>query len=64
MKSLNAMVAQVEGLLDTPDLNEWEQRFVENIATRTDHGKNTGALSGKQIVRIEELYQKHFGDAA
>ena len=63
MKSLGAMVKQLEPLLGTPDLNAWEQRFVVNVVETSDHGIYTGYLSTKQIARIEELYRKHFGDA-
>lgn len=62
MKSIGAMVQQIEGMLGTNDLTPWEQKFVENIAERSDHGKNTGKLSDKQIARMEEIYRKHFGD--
>ena len=63
MKSLGAMIKQLEPLVGTTDLNAWEQRFVENVILRSNNGALTPRLSEKQITRIEELYAKHFGDA-
>jgi hypothetical protein len=63
MKSLGAIVQQLEGLLDTPELTAWEDGFVRNIVERSDHGRHTGVLSINQIARMEELYRKHFADA-
>lgn len=63
MKSIAAMLTQLEGMLGTRDLTEWETRFVETcVDTSEAHG--TQALSGKQVTWIESLYRQHFGDAA
>lgn len=62
-KSLGTMILQLEPLVGTADLNAWEMRFVENLALRTVHGRDTGGLSDKQIERLNELYAKHFGDS-
>lgn len=63
MKSLGAIVKQLEPMLGTADLTAWEQGFVENIVERSDHGRDTLKLSANQIARMEDLYRKHFGDA-
>jgi len=63
VKSIGAMVQQIEPLLGTEDLNAWERRFVANIVEISDHGRITLKLSINQIARLEELYRKHFGDA-
>ena len=63
MKSLGAMIAQLDGLLGTDDLNAWETRFVADISSQTDIGSRTTSLSGKQVEVIERIYRKHFGDA-
>lgn len=63
MKSLGAMIQQLEPLLGTQDLTAWEQRFVENLIERTGCGRDTGKLTINQIARLEELYRKHFADA-
>jgi hypothetical protein len=63
MKSLSAMVKQLEPMVGTKDLTAWEHNFVRNIVERSDHGKNTGKLTINQIARMEELYRKHLADA-
>jgi sulfur relay (sulfurtransferase) DsrC/TusE family protein len=55
MKSVAQMIAQLEGLLGTKDLSEWEQGFVETLVKR--EGKN---LSDKQVEIMERIYGKHF----
>jgi hypothetical protein len=55
------MVKQVEGLLGTKDLTEWEESFVDSIVERLrDNPKGTLALSSKQVEVIERIYGKHF----
>lgn len=55
MKSVAQMVAQLEGLLGTADLSEWEQGFVETLVERNGKG-----LSDRQIEIMERIYRKHF----
>lgn len=54
------MVKQLAGLLDTKDLNDWEQGFVENVVTRSQNGDKTSALSGPTAEKVEEVYRRHF----
>jgi len=63
VKSLGAIILQLEAMLGTQDLTAWEDRFVANIVEISDHGRVTLNLSINQIARLEELYRKHFGDA-
>ena len=63
MKSVGAMIQQLDGLINTGDLNAWESQFMTNLVLRTVHGRDTGTLSERQIDRLQELYVKHFGDA-
>lgn len=63
MKSIGAMITQLVALLDTRDLNAWENGFVRSVAERSNQGKNTLALTEHQLSKIEQLYTKHFGDA-
>ena len=63
MKSLGAMVKQLEPMIDNQDLTPWEQGFVQRIVERSDHGRYTLNLTVNQIGRLVELYRKHFGDA-
>lgn len=60
MKSLNQMIAQIEGLSGTKDVTEWESEFIDSVVKRTDSGKIAGSLSDKQIAIIERIYGKHF----
>lgn len=60
MPSVGAMLAQLEGLLGTEDLSEWEQKFVSNCLVQSDQGQHTPKLSGKQVEKIEQVWEKHF----
>ncbi len=60
MKSIGQMIRQLEGLVGTSDLNDWENDFVENQVQRTGHGKMTEGLSEKQVEIIQKIYNKHF----
>jgi len=54
MKSVQQMVAQLEGLLGTKDISDWEQGFIESIVERK------ASLTDKQLVVVERIYRKHF----
>lgn len=60
MKSIGSQIKQLAGLLGTSDISEWEQGFITNILEQTNDGELTVHLTGKQVNRIEEIYQKHF----
>lgn len=60
MTSINTMVKRVQGLLDTHDLNDFEQNFVQSIVMKTRDGKDTSSLTEKQIEVLERLFKKHF----
>lgn len=62
MKSIGAKIDQIEGLLGTTDLSEWEDDFVTNVVKKTHGGEVTTGLSEKQIEIIDRIYKKHFGD--
>jgi hypothetical protein len=58
---LSIKVEQLDGLRDTNDLNDWEQRFVTSVVTSWLHNnKNTQHLTDKQVEKIEQLWEKHF----
>ena len=50
---------QIEGMLGTPDLTEWEQRFIESICARS-WKNSTQNLSEKQLAIIDRIWEKHF----
>lgn len=61
--STQTKVKQLEALLGTKDLNEWEQGFVESLAERARSYENLSAaltLSEKQLDLLDRLYRKHF----
>jgi len=57
--STTTMIRRLEGLLDTKDLNDWEQNFVRSLVERLEAGEVT-RLTDKQIDRLDELHGKHF----
>jgi len=60
MKSLGAMIKQLSGLIDTTDLNDWENLFVTSVVEQTRDGDITGTLSDKQVIIVERIFNKHF----
>lgn len=62
MKSIGAMIAQIEGLADA-DVTPWEREFIANVSHFTNSGKDTLGVSEKQAEIIERIYRKHFADA-
>ena len=58
--SLSTMVKKIAGLAHTQDVSEWESQFIDSIVARTDGGKNTTALSEKQVEIVERIHGKHF----
>jgi hypothetical protein len=63
MHSVGTMITQLEGLLGTNDLTEWEQAFVRDVATRTAMARKMGLateLAEGTVAKIEQIYRKHF----
>lgn len=58
--SIGAMVKQINGLAGTREVSAWESDFITNIAERTDNGRDTTVLTGKQVEIVERIYQKNF----
>jgi len=54
------MVKQLHGLLDSKDLNAWENGFVRNIFDATNGGDHTSILSDERLEKIQEIWDKHF----
>lgn len=61
MVSLGTMIDQLDGLRDTKDLSDWEQRFATSILERylLAH-KNTQVLTARQAEVVESIWAKHF----
>lgn len=60
MISINNMIKRIAGLVNTKDVNEWEDGFIASIVARTDTGNRVDHLSEKQVEHIVKLYRKHF----
>lgn len=61
MISINKMIEQLDGLRDTKDLSDWENKFVTSILEQyLLANKQTTGLSGKQLDKIESIWEKHF----
>lgn len=58
--SIGKMIEHCAGLIDTKDVSDWEDEFLQNIVERTENGKRTSALSEKQVQVVERIYRKHF----
>ena len=59
--STTTMIRRLQGCLGTGDLSQWEERFVRKLAAQAEVGQVT-QLSERQIEKLEELHEKHFGD--
>lgn len=56
----NTKIKQILGLMDTPDVNDFEQGFLESMERMTDSGKNCEHLSDRQRDVIDNIWKKHF----
>lgn len=60
MKSIGQMIAQLDGLSGTSEINCWEGEFIASVVEKTADGKDTTRLSDKQIDIVQRLYRRHF----
>lgn len=60
MKSIGQKIKQLEGLLGTSDLTDWESGFVESVLERTKKGDDTTRLSEKQVNTVENIWRRFF----
>ena len=60
MKSIGQMIRQIDGLKDTTQVNDWENKFIHDIVEKTNEGNRTTGLSEKQVECIERIYGRHF----
>jgi hypothetical protein len=58
--STNIKIKQLDGLLGTRDLNDWERGFVANTVAITQDGTQPGKLTEKQLERVDAMWEKHF----
>lgn len=60
MKSVGQQIKQLEGLLGTSAVNDWETGFIESMVNNTDHGNRTTHLTENQVEKVDQIYGKHF----
>lgn len=60
MTSIANMIKLIAGLQGTKDVTEWESEFIGSVVEKTDNGKSTTELSGKQVEVVQRIYNKHF----
>lgn len=63
MKSIGAMVKQLQPMCGSADLNAWETEFIENVVLVSNNGSLTTRLTDKQVEVVTRIYKKHFGDS-
>lgn len=59
--TIGKMLVLISGMVGTKDLSKWETGLVQNCMHTSKDGTLTAHLSGPQVEKIEEIYQKHFG---
>lgn len=60
MASTNIMLQKCSGLIDTTDINDWTNKFLKNVWQRSQQGKRPDLLSGPQVDKLTEIYERHF----
>lgn len=60
MKSVGQQIQQLQGLLGTDAVSEWETTFISDIAAKTNDGRRTTHLSEKQVEKLDQIYREHF----
>lgn len=59
MKSIDQIVKQCEGLIDTEDVSVWESGFLTHVvAIVADRG--TTALTANQVTCLANIHKRHF----
>lgn len=58
--SVRTMLKQLAGMVDTKDLNAWENDFLKRQLEITSNGDRTSILTTSQIEKVEQLWTKHF----
>lgn len=58
--SVLKMISQLEAMLGTRDLSDWEDDFISDVVGRVGELGKTSVLSSWQVAKVEELWTKHF----
>lgn len=60
MRSTNAKINQLDGLLGTKDISDWESEFIHSVIQKTGNGSDVSKLSDKQLEIIERIWNKNY----
>ena len=60
MTSIGTMIKRIAGLQETPDVTDWENKFISSIDGMTNSGARTDSLTDRQIEIVERIHDKHF----
>lgn len=60
MASTNLMLRQTSGLVDTKDINDWENQFLKSVWETSREGTRPDLLSSKQVEVLDRIWRKHF----
>lgn len=58
--SIGMMIRKISGLAGTNETSDFEDEFIESMERKTNNGKDTTALTEKQIGIVESIHKKHF----
>jgi len=59
-KSIRQKIQQLEGLVDTKDVTDWENQFIKNMVEKIKPDSSTTKLSSKEVDKIDQIHSKHF----
>jgi hypothetical protein len=60
MISVNQMVRDLESMLDSWKLSDWDANFIATVSKQSEGGKDTSQLSDRQLELIDDMHKKHF----
>ena len=59
-KSIRQKIQQLEGLLGTKEISQWEETFISDMVKKIKLDDRTSKLSSKQVDIIDRIHGKHF----
>jgi hypothetical protein len=60
MVSIGQMIRELAPMVGSPDLKDWENRFMKNVVSSTGTGARTSMLTGDQVEKVEEIYERRY----
>jgi hypothetical protein len=59
-KTVGQKILQLQGLLGTDAVTPWVTTFVEDMFAKSNGGKKTSHLTGRQVEKIDQIWREHF----